>query len=250
MKYIKCLAAVAIFSALAGCAIQPAVKDVLVNPSAHLETNFSEAKLSESVRKKLRIQNPGTVKRQVQVETTMTNIDGETKQSFQKNVTFYVLDNGLVRSMVQTGNNGILSLTEFDLTYYDIFSLIHQTISHSATTAYMPIYAKTISKLDKGIANPKESTEYTFEYALATEVQIANFADQKTVCKTGKWFAAKTLHSKLTGMALPIDCEYFGRNGQTFLKMESAFIKDLGITLKRESASSTRKRTWVINDVK
>jgi hypothetical protein len=236
---------------LTGCATpQPLVKDVLADPEAHLTASFTEAKLSDSVRAALGIKTPGGVKRIIRIDTVMTNIDGDNKQSFEKKNTYYVLDNGLVRSMVQTGNNGIFSFTEFDLTYYDIFPLIYQSMSHGATRPYSPTYTKAIATLDKGIADPRETTEYVFEYALAPEIQIANFRNQKTVCQTGKWFPANTLHAKLTGMALPVDCEYFGTNGQTFLKLKSVFIKELGVTLKRESVSSTRKRTWTIGDVR
>jgi len=238
-------------AALTGCVTpQPLVKDVLADPAAHLNSKFSETQLSDSVRAALGIKTPGTVKRQVRIDAVMTNIDGDNKQSFEKKNFYYVLDNGLVRSMIQTGKNGILSLTEFDLNYYGVFSLIYQSMSHDRSNTYAPTYAKLITQLNKGIADPKEATEYVFEYALAPEIQIMNFSTQKTVCKTGKWVAANTLHAKFTGTALPVDCEYFGSNGQTFLKTQSVFLKDLGISFRRESASSTRKRTWTITDVK
>jgi hypothetical protein len=247
--FIRCIAA-ALVLVLAGCATRALVKDVTANPEAYLVNNFNETKLSDAVRNAVGIKTPGKVKREVRIEAVMTNIEGEQKQSFDKTDLHQVLDNGLVRSMVQASNNGIASITEFDLTYHDIFALIYQSVSHSATNASTLMYTKAIAKLDKSIADPTENTEYVFEYALAPEPQIANFENQRTVCKTGKWFAANTLHPKLPGNALPIDCEYFGRNGQTFLKLQSAYIKDLGITLKRESATSTRKRTWTVKDVK
>jgi hypothetical protein len=250
MKFINYFLGAVLVMVLTGCVTpQPLVKDVLVNPEAHLTSDFTVTKLSESVRDSLSIKTPGKVTREVRFRTVMTNSEGDNKQSYEKMNTVDVLDNGLVRRMVQTGSNGILSLTEFDLDYHGIFNLIYQPMSHRASHAYAPTYAKAISRLDKGIANPREETEYVFEYALAPEIQIVNFETQKTVCKTGKWFSANTLHAKLSGTALPIDCEYFGRNGQTFAKVQYAFIRDLGITMMRESVTSTVKRTWVITDV-
>ncbi|MFL6622748.1 MAG: hypothetical protein ACJ8NR_09045 [Sulfurifustis sp.] len=250
MKFFNRCIAAALVLFLSGCVTRALVKDITADPKAYLTNTFNETKLSDSVRNALGIKTPGNVKREVHVDAVMTIIDGEQKHSFDKTEFYQVLDNGLVRSMVQAGNNGITSISEFDLTYHDIFALIYQSVSHDATTAFAATYTKGIAKLDKGIADPKENAEYVFEYALAPEPQIVNFENQKTVCKTGKWFAANTVHPKLTGNALPIDCEYFGRNGQTFLKLRSVFIKDLGVTLKRESVTSTRKRTWTIRDVK
>src|SRR6266481_1700797 len=172
MNVVKyCLAGLAIF-VLAGCVTTQPVKDVLADPQRHLVTNFSEAKLSDSVRSALGIKMPGNVKRQVRIDSVMTNVEGDKEQSFEKQSTYYVLDNGLVRDMVQTGNNGILSSSEFALNYHGIFPLIYQSLSHSATNTYSPTYTKAISKLDKGMSDPKETTEYVFEYALAPEVQL------------------------------------------------------------------------------
>jgi hypothetical protein len=251
MNLVSRLLTVVPVAVLAGCvAPQPLVKDVLIDPHSYLASNLSEAKLPDPVRDALGVQAPGSVKRQVRIDAVMTNVDGDKKQNFEKTYTFHVLDNGLARVLIQTGNNGMHSLTEFGLSYHGVFYLIYTSMSHSATNVFSPTYTKAIARLDKGIGEPQEATEYVFEYALAPEVQIANFQNRKTTCKTGKWVSAGTVHAKLKGVALPVDCEYFGRNGENFLKSQSVFIKDLGVTLPRESATSTRKRFWTVSDVK
>lgn len=251
MKLVNYCFGVALILSLAGCATpQPPVKDILTDPEAHLATNFTVEKLSESVRDSLGIKVPGKVKHIARINEIMTVVEGDNKQSYDKQHVYYVLDNGLVRSMIQASSNGISSLTEFELSYHNVFNLIYQSVSHLATTAYSPTYTKQILRLDKGIADPKESNEYIFEYALAPEIQVVNFKPQKTICKTGKWFPVNTLHPKLTGLALPIDCDYLASNGQTFIKMQSVFIKDLGVSLLRESVTTRQKRTWKITDVR
>lgn len=236
-------------ASLTACATQPAVKDILSDPIASLNIATSENKLSDSTRNSLGIKAPGTVKKKVVLNITMTDVADGITNKFDYTVSYFVLDNGLVRQMSQGTANGIPSLTAFGLSYY-VMPLIEQSVWHTKLNADMALINKNIKSLRNDIASPKENTQYDFEFSFVPEVQVANLPNLKNSCKTETWIPADTFHSQLTGDAIILNCDQFGDNQQIFRRVKQLFIKDLGITINLESSTSFRKRVYQITNVR
>jgi hypothetical protein len=233
---------------LNGCTTITSVKEVMENPTNYLNENFTEAKLTEPVKAKLGITGQGSVKRSIRVEVNQVLIEGDKKTEFSNVYHFYVLSNGLVRNWIDNKANGISSSYSFRLNHGPL-AVVYQFANLGATNATFIDQYKSFSILDEGLANPKPASTYVAEYAVSPIHQVANFYTNKTVCKTGEFFEASTLHKKLAGKALTLDCERTGVNGQTFQKGQYTYLQDLGIMIDQSSSTTTTKRTYSITDV-
>lgn len=234
---------------LSACAAMPSKQEVMADPDAYMANHFTGANIDPELRFKLKIGPTAQLKKNLQIKTVMTVDSGEKDKSvFDRSIKFKVFDNGLVQRKTETGKNGFVSVTHFELDYGYVVDLKYHEIFHEAAYTQPSRAVNSIARLDKGFLNPAENSKYVTDIEIGTPIQIANFVRVYYSCNTGAKFDAKTISDKLTGQALYFDCEHFSNN-VVFYKSKHLALLDYGVSVPVEESSAKRKRTWSITDV-
>jgi len=239
---------IACISLLSGCAGVTSVKEVTNDPSAYISKKFSVASLPPEISKKIPVDTIRSGQERITFVTEATQEDlKQKKDSWTTTITLNDLGNGIFQRTRENSNNNIPYAITYSMTYRGIGDLRWQTIPlNRSMTA--PLYVvKEITRFDPVPTSVNQT--FSYEYQTGTETQVANFAAIKVRCKTTREFAAKAIHSKLTGTALEFECEIFANN---ILQNRTKWVllKNYGVAIQTESVGSTNKIHLRVIDVK
>lgn len=245
IKYIACLICVA----LTACAAPP-TREILANPDDYLAKNFSVTALTPEIRAKLKLTGTPKAAKSFKVTTVMTiESNKQEKTTYDRILKVNTLDNGLVQTLMETSNNGIVNLTSFFLDYGYLGTLKEHEVFNSSSGSSYPYTITSVTKLDKELLAPSENSSYSLEFEMGTPVQIAGFPRIKSTCTTGKHFDASELLPKLKGKAMYFDCQHINMNNAVSSKSKLLALLDYGFSIKVEDSNSSRKRTWTITNI-
>ena len=117
-----------------------------------------------------------------------------------------------MQEMWEWSNNGISYSLYYKLSYAGFLSLKLQSVLLNYTIAPRITEIKELKQFRSDIAKPRENTEYTFEYAVGPEIQFANFTLHELKCRSEKFYPANTIHPKLAGNGINLNCEFYTNN--------------------------------------
>ncbi len=248
-KTLGTLAAALAVAALAGCAPAP-VKDIAANKSAYLDANFSPAQLSPNIKQQLASPDPVTPQaRSLRLRMKAVFEDlGKPAHTPTALLTLTSAGDSLVQEMVEYLNNDIAYGIHYSLTYMGMIPLRQQSVRLNQRASGLTFEAKQIKEVSKEARRPRENTDYVFAWTNGNTQQLMNFSDIRLACRSETPYAASTLHPKLSGSAINLNCSR-EINGVTRAKQTFAVLPAYGVAIKTQFQSSNSKETFTIEDV-
>jgi hypothetical protein len=252
MKKINFLAKALILTlvgSLAGCATVD-TKTVFSNSDAYLANNFTPAQLAHSVRTLVE-KGDQLPKQFSRIEyRSVANVD-EGGRVFQitSASTFINLGNGYIQNKTEFSNNGLPYRVNLELTFAGIYRLKTQTTLVDRPNALHPRETKDMLKFDRGLGKPQPGQTYVVDVKTGNEPQLVNFSDEKHVCTAGQSVKAESVHTSLSGVAVPLECTSTGANGVIVGKNKLMWIADLGVAFQTEYTSSRTKSRLKLESV-
>ncbi len=241
---------VALFLSLTACATSATVKDITGNKIGYLTDTFVVAKLSPQIADQISKGRPPSLsfqKMNLEVIGTIENSDGK-KTSANASATLLNAGGAYVQEMWEWSNNGISYSLNYKLSYASFLGLKFQSVPLNYKVAPRITEVKELKQFSSDIAKPRENTEYTFEYAVGPEIQLANFTPHQLKCRSEKFYPAKTIHPKLAGNGIDLNCEFY-TNNVVSSKWKYVFLQQYGVAFLLEATNSRDKTTYKITNV-
>src|SRR5262249_19871848 len=205
--------------ALSGCAgMRPTpVKDILAQPGAYLDKNFTMAAARPEVSNSI-----GAVDHQslsfhkvvlkMKVEQQFGAKDVNRPEVFDTET--YVNLGGPYVQRIAEGISNQLSVSQtYMLSYRGLLSLRWQDVRLGATYAAPIDEIKSFKNVPAWPASGPGSGGFDYEYQWAPTFQIANYLDRREHCDFGKIVDAASINPKLRGQAQMLDCQDMNANG-------------------------------------
>jgi hypothetical protein len=236
-------------AALTACA-PVAVKDIAADKQGYLEQNFAPQQLPEGLKKQLAgggQASPRFGTMRLKLKATFEDA-GKTPQTPSIVLTLKNAGGGLIQGMMEYSHNDIPYGIQYSLTYMGLIPLREQTVRFNQQVGGLTFEAKEVTQLGKDAIQPRENTEYVFEWTNGSSVQIANLSNIKLLCRSGTFYPANTVHPKLSANAIDLSCTR-EVNGIVRAKQKYVVLPAYGVALKSEHQSSANKETFKIEAV-
>ena len=248
------LVAVCPLLGLVGCATQApvAVKDVVANPESHL-VQFAPTKIATEVLTALpRVPDPTNKFTRFEFESRWQETSTNEKNPRNLDVRTLVLNsgNGLFSSYEQVANNEVPFRINYKLTYQGITPLKWQTVFLNYQRGEMAFLVKRFQRRDPLPAAFPQGARFESSANTGSEIQASNLPEERQVCTLGNLSAARELHPALSGQALDISCEDYGRNGQLTGKVTFAYLESYGFALRKSYSDSRTQYAVTISNVR
>ena len=237
-------------AALAGCAGTVATKDVMADGGQYLATNFTPDKLAAGVRAKVETGDKLPDRFKTLRLSYRISTDEEGKKSEITSVTDLTnLGNGYVQSRSEYSKNGVPYRVNLGLSFGDVYRLKTQTLFLGRANALHPVETKELTRLDRGLINPKPGAKYVIESKTGTSVQLANYLTENFLCSATASGPASAISASLTGQTLDLDCDVVGTNNVVVSKMKFAWLSDYGVGIQKEVADSRTRSVYSVTAV-
>jgi len=244
----KLLLASLVVSLFPGCITVTNVKDVTADRGAYMATKFDPGTLSPVLAKKVPqdASGKGFGHLTITMEAKSEGSDGKT-ESWINTVTFVDAGHGFVQRMTESSNNDIPYNLAYSLTYKGIMDLRWQTVPLRGTVAGPLNEVKDTTRFDS--LPETVGKEFVVDYLIAPDYQIANFRAYQKSCKATRALEAGSLHAKLPGPALELECQIL-MNNVVQSRSKWVLIQQYGLAIQIENVDSSNKSTVRVADVK
>lgn len=251
-KQIKGMPGVALIVVLGGCAAnsQIAVKDVAADKMAYLNQQFAAESIKPEVSKQILNGDASTVgfqKMNVVYDAVLEAGEGK-KETPRVSVTYQNAGNGLIQELKESSTNDIPYSLFYSLNDKGFLYLKSQTVRLGNTYPGPAYEIKEVTRYDRIPANPKEDAEYVFEYKSGLHNQGMNFTPLQLKCKSGKYYPASKIHTKLHGNAIDLSCDSYSNN-ILFGETKRAYLPQYGVALQMGYQNVTSKDSYKVVDV-
>lgn len=233
------LTAVPLLVALAACTSVVPIKEVTADRDAYMRNRFGANLLDPNVVRKLPRSDagagPATLALTYRAQSAYA--DGRSA-SWVSKVTYTQLGNGLLQSFTDQSNNDISFSLNYNLSFQGLLDLRWQAVPLGGASSGPLFVVKEITRAD---ALPRAvGDEFVIEFSTAAEGQIANYLPVRKSCKALLEVAASTLHPRLTGRALDLECT-LSANNAVRSRSHWLLLKDYGFAFETEFTSSERR---------
>lgn len=153
--------------------------------------------------------------------------------------------NGLMQRVAELSKVGIAFGSTYSLTYKGLADLKLQDVPLRRTVTRPVIEWKEVSRFDAIPSDPGK--EFSFHYATGLESQTSNFLPIQNACKSTRKVPASTLHSRIPGDMLELECRLSSGNAlQSGSKW--ALLLAYGVAVEMEHTRATSRSTTRIAD--
>jgi len=158
---------------------------------------------------------------------------------------FTDVGNGLMQRVSELSKVGIAFGSTYSLTYKGLADLKLQDVPLRSTVTRPVIEWKDVSRFDALPSEP--GREFSFHYATGLESQRSNFLSIQNNCKSTRKVPAMTLHPRIQGDALELECRLSSNNA---LQSSSKWMLLLayGMAVETEHTRATSRSTTRITD--
>lgn len=233
--------------ALASCVSTVQVKDVTADKMGYLNQKFSIQSLSPDIMKQVSKDDstlPAFQRMNVIYEAVIESTDGK-KETAKITSTLLNAGNGLIQHLRERSMNDIPYFLQYSIDYKGFLPIKWQAVPLKKSMTGRLVEIKQITRFDHIPSEPKENSEYVFEFLMANQEQIANFGSCQEKCKSGTYYPAKEINSKLEGSAIDFSMENYYNNVLQW-KGKRVFLKKYGVMLPLDIQSSNMKESYKI----
>lgn len=235
---------------LSGCAGDPvSVSKITTDKKAFLNKEFTTNSISESILKKIPLEQNSRVFSDTQMVFETKTTDIESKTTIKKEVhTYSGLGNGLFQHQIEYSSNNITNELDFSIDYkglQDIKWISANTLKTNSSAFFEITDTQRWDALGNKVG---DLSIIDFRWNVAMAMGMVPSTEAQFKCKVTKVSEAKELHPKLRGQVRYLDCDKANK-GSVYLKTKNAYLVDFGFAIPIEWNSVSYKHEYKLLDV-